>query len=103
MTYRGFMLWPDGRIEEVDPDGETYDYPAEPSLFDDLVKAGYPLLKHHEVGDWDGIIDLRVEGSRVIVHTQGPPKPYEHDMGAAGELFLAWLRLADQDNGDTGS
>jgi hypothetical protein len=90
--YRGFMLFPNGSIEEVDSDGETWDYDPELGLFDDLVTAGYPLFKHHQVGDWDGIIDLRVERGHVIVHTQGPPKPYEHDMGAAGELFLAWFR-----------
>jgi hypothetical protein len=89
---RGFMLWPDGRIEEVDDEGDTWDYDREPGLFDDLVKAGYPLMKHDQIGNWDGIIDLRVEDGRVIVHTQGPPKPYEHDMGAASELFLAWFR-----------
>lgn len=90
--YRGFMLWPDGCIEEVDAEGETYDYPAEPGLFDDLVKAGYPLHGNKEIRRWDGIIDLRVEDDgRVIAYTSGA-EPYEHDTGPAGELFLAWFR-----------
>lgn len=90
-AYRGFMLWPDGSIEEVDHEGETYDYPAEPGLYDDLVTAGYPLYGHSDGGRWDGLLDLRVEEGRVIVHTNGMA-PHEHDMGAAGELFLAWYR-----------
>jgi hypothetical protein len=85
------MLWPDGRVEEVDAEGDSYDYPAEPGLYDDLVTAGYPLYSHPEDADWDGLIDLRVEGDMVIVHTNKIP-PHEHDMGAAGELFLAWFR-----------
>lgn len=89
---RIFMLWPDGRIEEVDEEGETYDYERESGLFDDLVMAGYPLLGHVAgAGTWDGIIDLRVEGNRVIVHAKGTESG-EHDMGAASELFLAWFR-----------
>lgn len=88
---RGFMLWPDGRIEEVDEDGDTWDYDREPGLFDDLVKAGYPLFKNPNVPSFDNIIDLHVDDGRVVVHTNGE-KPYEHDMGAASELFLAWFR-----------
>lgn len=90
-TYRGFMLFPNGSIEEVDEDGDTFDYPSEPGLFDDLVTAGYPLHKDPEISRWDGIIDLRVEGEAVIVHTTGV-KPREHNMGPAGELFLSWYR-----------
>lgn len=88
--HRIFMLWPDGRIEEVNEDGDTYDYDPEPGLFDDLVTAGYPLLGDVVgAGTWDGILDLRVEGdARVVVHSNSG----EHDMGAAGELFLAWFR-----------
>lgn len=89
---RLFILWPDVRVEEVDDEGDTYDYPSEPGLFDDLVTAGYPLLGDTALGStWDGIIDLRVEDDRVVVNS----KSGEHDMGAAGELFLAWLRTAD--------
>jgi hypothetical protein len=93
ISYRGFMLWPDGRIEEVDGDGETYDYDPEPGLFDDLVTAGYPLHRDDRIGRWDGILDLRVDGSTVIAHTSGP-ESREHDMGAASELFLSWFRKA---------
>ncbi len=91
MSARGFMLWPDGSIDEVDEEGESYTYPLEPGLFDDLLTAGYPLHKDPDGGRWDGIIDLRVEDDRVICHTNGPA-PHEHDMGPAGELFLAWYR-----------
>jgi hypothetical protein len=104
MADRLFILWPDGRIEEVDDEGDTYDYPSEPGLYDDLVKAGYPLSGDTVgSGTWDGIIDLRVEdGARVIVHSTGRARG-EHDMGPASELFLAWLRRADQDDTDSGS
>jgi len=90
---RLFILWPDGRIEEVDEEGDTYNYPTEPGLFDDLVTAGYPLSGDTiGSGTWDGIIDLRVQdNSRVIVNSTGK-RAAEHDMGPAGELFLAWFR-----------
>lgn len=93
---RIFMLWPDGRIEEVDDDGDTYDYPNEPGLYDDLVVAGYPTFRDDSTrlgtaGSFDAIIDLRVEAGRVIVHTNKIP-PHEHDMGPAGDLFLSWFR-----------
>ncbi|WP_433730847.1 hypothetical protein ACQP2Y_21165 [Actinoplanes sp. CA-051413] len=89
MKYRGFMLFADGRIEEVDAGGDTFDYPPEPGLYGDLLQAGYPLHGDQEIGRWDGIIDLRVENDRVIVHTSGAP-PREHDMGDAGAQFLSW-------------
>ena len=102
MADRLFILWADGRIEEVNDEGDTYDYPSEPSLFSDLVKAGYPLSGDTVgSGTWDGIIDLRVvDGTRVIVNSTGPTGG-EHDMGPLSGLFLAWLRRADQD--DTGT
>jgi hypothetical protein len=89
-TYRGFMLMPDGSIEEVDADGEIYDYPTEPDLFDDLVLAGFPLHRDDAISRWDGIIDLRVESGRVTVHCPAG----EQDMGPAGELFLSWYRMS---------
>jgi len=96
MSDRLFMLFPDGRVEEVLDDGDTVDFDREPSLYDDLVKAGYPL-HHDRLGgsSFDNIIDLRVvEPDRVIVYTTGP-EPREHDMGPAAGLFLAWLRRVE--------
>jgi hypothetical protein len=88
MSYRGFMLWPGGQIEEVDEDGAMYVYPPEPGLYGDLLLAGYPLHKDDLIARWDGIIDLRGEDGRVIVHC---PRG-ECDMGPAAELFLSWFR-----------
>lgn len=89
--YRGFMLFPDGRVEEVDTDGGLWEYAPVPGLFDELVLAGYPLHRDPVLAAWDGIIDVHVDGDRVVAHTTGL-KPWEHDMGAAAELFLAWFR-----------
>jgi hypothetical protein len=90
---RGFMLFPDGRIEEVDPDGSTYDLPPEPGLFDDLVYAGYPLHSDTTLPRWDGVIDVSVEGGEVVCHTGKPDGAVP--MGPASALFLGWLRSVD--------
>jgi hypothetical protein len=90
---RGFMLFPDGRIEEVDADGLTFDHQSEPGLFDDLVYAGYPLHSDTTLPRWDGVIDVTVFGDAVTCHT-GKPNGVIH-MGPAGELFLGWLRSVD--------
>jgi hypothetical protein len=92
---RLFMLFPDGRIEEVADEGEGRDYDPDASLYEDLVKAGYPPSYHGDFSIFDSIIDLRVVGDQVTVFTPWPT-PREQDMGAAGELFLAWLRKADE-------
>jgi hypothetical protein len=91
---RLFMLFPDGRIEEVDKEGDGWDFDPDPALYEKLVKAGYPPSYHGDFSTFDAIIDLRVVGDQVTVFTPGPT-PREHDMGVAGELFLAWLRNAD--------
>jgi hypothetical protein len=88
---RVFILFPDGRIEEIDADGDTYDYDPDPDLYETLVKAGYPTSYHGDFSPFDAIIDLRVVGDQVTVFTPGY-RPREHDMGPAGELFLAWMR-----------
>jgi hypothetical protein len=94
MSYRGFILFADGRVEEVDADGEVYDHEPEPGLFDDLVFAGYPLQGDRDLTRWDGIIDVRIEDDgRVFAYTSGPP-PWEHDMGAAGALLRACLKAS---------
>jgi hypothetical protein len=88
---RVFLLWPDGRIEELDDEDDTYYYDPDPDLYEELVKAGYPPSYHGDFSIFDAIIDLRVAGERVTVFTPGPT-PREHDMGPAAGLFLAWMR-----------
>jgi hypothetical protein len=88
---RVFLLWPDGRIEELDDEDGTWDYDPDPALYEDLVKAGYPPSYHGDFSNFDAIIDLRVVGDQVTVFTPGP-KRREHDMGSAAGLFLAWMR-----------
>lgn len=88
---RLFIVFPDGRIEEVDDEGDSQDYDPDPDLYEKLVKAGYPSSYHGDFSPFDAIIDLRVVGDQVTVFTPGHP-PREHDMGAVGELFLAWFR-----------
>lgn len=90
LSERVFLLFPDGRIEELDQDGDTLDYDADADLYEELVRAGYPPSYHGDFSPFDAIIDLRVVGEQVTVST-GPGSP-EHDMGPAAALFLTWMR-----------
>lgn len=95
MSYRSFMAFPDRRVEEVTDDG-TIDHVSDPTLYDDLLTAGYPLHRDDNADQFDSIIDVRVEDDgRVLAHTTGAA-PREHDMGPASVLFLAWFRGTEQ-------
>ncbi|MFF0378669.1 hypothetical protein [Actinoplanes missouriensis] len=89
-------MFSDGSISEIGRDGGAWTYPSVPGLFGDLIRAGYPLFGDPRDDPYWGYIDLRVDDDQVIVHTDEAP-PHEHDMGAAGELFLAWFRQNAED------
>ncbi len=95
--WQGFLVWPDGRVEEIEPDGESNMIWTVPGLFDELVLAGYPLHRDRNMGRWDGVLDLAVDpeklGDGVTAYTSGP-EPCEHLMGPASDVFLDWYRAA---------
>jgi hypothetical protein len=89
---RTFLLYHNGRVDEVLDDGGLVVWDTDPTLFENLVHAGYPLHHDDEIG---GLISLGVEDDKTVAaHTSGP-EPREHDLGPAGELFLRWLRDND--------
>lgn len=102
MSYRSFLIYPTGSIAENDGDDRII-HVRDQTLYDTLLTAGYPLHRNDIVAQFDSTIDLRIEeDGSVRAYTSGP-EPREHHMGAAGKLFLAWLRDADQDQRVTGS
>lgn len=89
---RNFIVTP-LHVEQLPDNDEggfaTWDY-DEPSLYEDLVLAGYPLTDDHNLGKY--YIDLSVEPddlTDVTVYTTGRNHG-EFSMGAASGLFLAW-------------
>ncbi len=92
MTDRTFIVSANDAVKEIDDDGGTFTYGDASGLFADLLFAGYPLM-HDDCTALDGTIDLRTDGTKVIVHTSGAA-PREHDMGEAAEVFLDWYRAA---------
>lgn len=87
---RCFILWPDGAVEEVAPDGDTTDSWTAGGLYDSLVLAGYPLHRDVESGRWDGVLDLAVDPSTLAVTANTALPAGEHAMGEAGQEFAAW-------------
>jgi hypothetical protein len=89
---QGFFVKPSGEVEMLATDGDTECWWQDsPSLYDDLVLAGYPICadKWGAFYDW---IDLSVDPndlSSVTVYTCGEG-PHEHDMGPVSGLFAAW-------------
>jgi hypothetical protein len=99
VSHREFLLSPDGAVYEVDEDGNIYDYPQAPGLFDAMVFAGFPLHKDPVISRWDGIIDLQVNDDGLTVAYTTGPKPRVHDVTPISGLFLSWLHRADSEAG----
>jgi hypothetical protein len=89
---RNFIVTPlhvEQLSDNYEEDMATWDY-EEPSLYEDLVLAGYPLTNDESLGKY--YIDLSVDPddlTDVTVYTSGPNHG-EHLMGPAAGLFLAW-------------
>ncbi|MEU7972176.1 hypothetical protein AB0B48_09040 [Micromonospora sp. NPDC049089] len=95
-TDRGFIVFPDGRMDEITEDDQTYTWTV-PGLYDELAFAGYARTSDTDVRTYDGCIDLRTDGETVTVFTTGPA-PREHVLAAeVAEVFLRWYR----DNAET--
>jgi hypothetical protein len=81
------------RVERVLEGGMSSIDFEEPSLYDDLVLAGYPLNNDDALGGY--YLDIAVRDDRVFVFTSNPAA--EHDMGEAAGLFLGWRALNDHE------
>ncbi len=90
-TERGFIVYPDGSVDEFDEGDEIYDWTA-PGLYDELAFAGYARTSDPDTKKFDGCIDLRTDGQTVTLFTSGP-KPHTHVLPAeVAEVFLRWYR-----------
>lgn len=91
-TRRGFIVWPNGTVEEVVDDGAATVRWTAPGLYDELLLAGYPLSANRDDSRSDGVVDLSVDPAdprEVIAYTTGKP-PHERSMGAVSRVFLDW-------------
>lgn len=91
MADRRFNLWPDGVIEEIDAEGDTYRLPPAPGLFDKVVKAGFPAI---DSGVWTGLVHLRVQNGELVFANVGRIDDKVQALPAGAELFFSWLRQA---------
>ncbi len=88
--YRSFTVHADRTINDLQTGGHHTD----PTLYDDLIRAGFPFWGGTGDGDRSDIVVL-IDGGKVLAQTAGHD---EWDMGSAGVLFLGWLRTV----GDVG-
>jgi hypothetical protein len=87
----GFVVWSDGRVEHIDVEGDTVGEWFAPTLYGELLTAGYPL--HSDQGStFDGVFDLRVLASGEVQANTTGATPREHAMGEVSEVFLRWYR-----------
>jgi hypothetical protein len=94
MTDRGLILFSDGRIDEIDADGNQSGTTA-PGLYQELAAAGYPLFIDPAAGI--ECFDISVdEVGEVTAYTVGD-EPREHPMGAVPPRLAVWLELTKED------
>ena len=97
MTDRGLIVFSDGRVDEVDADGNMTTSTA-PGLHQELTAAGYPVFGDPESTD-PGCFDVSVDDAgQVTAYTcSTDPGFREQAMGTVTPKLAAWLELTKED------
>lgn len=98
MSDRGLIIFPDGRVDEVDDEGNTTADMA-PGIWDELIEAGYPLFSDGSNPEWgEKCIDISIDdsGSVTAYSVDENPGNREYPMGTAPQRLAAWLALTKE-------
>ncbi len=90
-TRRGFLVWPDDSIDELDDDGETAITATVRGLHAHLIANGMPL----NGGDdprWSQVLDFSIDDHGAVTAYTTGPAPREHSIPReAVQPVLDWL------------
>lgn len=98
MSSRGLIVFPDGRVDEVDGEGNTTAAMA-PGIWEELIGAGYPLFSDGSNPEWgEKCIDISVENDEVTAYVVGDEEgDREQGMGRVTPKLATWLALFEED------